>query len=146
MKIVYIDIEALRKEPCLNTEHTEYNEHHYKLLVAKSKSGRVFYNADGSKSFSILHTTITIDPILELYSPLVIQWTPQELFGVKTYEDGIHTGYTVRHPDYPKYKAIWDDIPRRIDEDGNPVEVRLLPHGQKSLGNLLSELNLNLNP
>ena len=134
MKIVYIDIEALRKECCLNTEHPEYNERHHVLLVAKSKSGRVFYNADRSKSFSIHQTTVTIDPILELYSPLVIQWTPQELFGVKTYDDGgTHTGYTPRHADYQKYKAIWDDIP----------ETSLLPHGQKSLGSLLNELNLN---
>ena len=134
MKIVCIDIAALRKEPCLNPEHPDYNEPQHKSLDAKSKSGRVFYNADRSKSFSVMQTTVTIDPILELYSPLVIQWTPQELFGVKNYdEDGIHTGYTGRHSDYPLYKSIWDDIP----------ETSLLPHGQKSLGNLLNELNLN---
>ena len=134
MIILYIDILKLRKEPCLNHGHPDYNEQHHNLLMDKSRSGRVFYNAAGSKSFSVLHTTATIDPILELYSPLVIQWTPQELFGVKTYdEDGIHTGYTGRHSDYPLYKSIWDDIP----------EVSLLPHGQKSLGRLLNELNLN---
>lgn len=138
MVILYIDIEALREEPCLNTEHTDYNLEQHKLLVAKSKSGRVFYNTDYSKSFSVLHTTATIDHILELYSSLVIQWAPEQLFGTKLYaEDGAHTGYTSRDPNYPKYKTIWDDMP---DTDLEGTRPPLLPHGIKTVN--AAELNL----